>query len=210
LQDGKKKSILELAKHLQYIIGYEKKLEVPAEPPFNLPQRPSLATLGTAISDVASLDQKYALNFSELKKAASRTRREREIQGQGSMYSQLQPFSRPEVSELIGKRIDVLFSVDIDARNKSLRWCQGEVIEVVDGSSKPTVTVEWDPTPDIAGSENGSTSDQVLLPTKWNKDNNVGAWRMDVDVEVLNEEEEDDDKLGDIEYDSDGEAVAFI
>jgi hypothetical protein len=53
-------------------------------------------------------------------------------------------------------------------------------------------------------------SDQVLLPTKWNKDNNVGAWRMDVDVEVLNEEEEDDDELGDIEYDSDGEAVAFI
>jgi hypothetical protein len=32
---------------------------------------------------------------------------------------------------------------------------------------------------------------------------------MDVDVEVLNEEEEDDE-LGDIEYDSDGEAVAFI
>jgi hypothetical protein len=82
---------------------------------------------------------------------------------------------------------------------------------VVEGSLKPTVRVEWDPTPDIAGSENGSTSDQVLLPTKWNKDNNVGAWRMDVDVEVLNEEEEeDDDELGDIEYDSDGEAVAFI
>jgi hypothetical protein len=109
------------------------KLEVPAEPPFNLPQRPSLATLGTAISDVASLDQKYASNnLSELKKAASRTCWEREIQGRGSMYSHLQPFSRPEVSELVGKRIDVLFSVDIDARN-SLRWCQGEVIGVVDG-----------------------------------------------------------------------------
>ena len=93
--------------------------------------------------------------------------------------------------------------------NKSLRWCQGEVIGVVDGSSKRTVTVQRDPITDIAGSENGSTSDQALLPTKWNKDNNVGAWRMDVDVEVLNEEEEDDE-LGDIEYDSDGEAVAFI
>jgi hypothetical protein len=70
--------------------------------------------------------------------------------------------------------------------------------------------VEWDPTPDIiARSENGSISDQVLLPTKRNKDNNVGAWRMDVDVEVLNEEEEED-KLGDIEYDSDGEAVALF
>jgi hypothetical protein len=33
---------------------------------------------------------------------------------------------------------------------------------------------------------------------------------MDVDVEVLNEEEDDEDELGDIEYDSDGEAVAFI
>jgi hypothetical protein len=32
---------------------------------------------------------------------------------------------------------------------------------------------------------------------------------MDVDVEVLSEEEEDDE-LGDIEYDSDGEAIAFI
>jgi hypothetical protein len=105
-----------LAKHLQWIVGEEKKFEVPDEPPFNLPQRPTLATLGTAISDVASLDQKYASNVSELKKAATRTRREQEIQGTGSMYSQLQPFrfSRPEVCELVGKRIDVLFSVDID------------------------------------------------------------------------------------------------
>jgi hypothetical protein len=94
-QDGKKKSVFELANYLQWIIGEEKKFEVPAEPPFNLPQRPFLATSGTAISDVASLNQKYASNLSELKKAATRTRWEQEIQGQGSMYSQLQPFSRP-------------------------------------------------------------------------------------------------------------------
>jgi hypothetical protein len=110
-QDGKKKSIFELAKHLQWIIGEgeEKKFEVPDEPPFNLSQRPNSATLGTAISDVALLDQKYASNLSELKKAATRTRREREIQGTGSMYSQLQPFSQPEISELVGKQRRVVF-----------------------------------------------------------------------------------------------------
>jgi hypothetical protein len=99
------------------------KLEVPAEPPFNLPQRPSLATLGTAISDVASLDQKYASNLSELKKAASRTCREWEIQGRGSMYSQLQPFSRPEVSELVGKRIWCVVFCQ--------HWCSEQELEVV-------------------------------------------------------------------------------
>ena len=140
-QGGKKKTVHELANHLRKIIVKEKNHEVPSEPPFNLPQRPSLAVLGTLTSDVSSLDQKYASDVLELKQSADKTRHERESRGQGSMYSQLQPFSRPDVSELVGKRIDVLVSVDIDPLTKSLRWCQGEVIGVIEGASKPTVTV---------------------------------------------------------------------
>ena len=33
-----------------------------------------------------------------------------------------------------------------------------------------TVVVEWDPTPDIEGSEDRSESDQVLKPKLWNKE----------------------------------------
>jgi hypothetical protein len=36
----------------------------------------------------------------------------------------------------------------------------------------------------------------VLFPTKkWNKDSKEGAWRMDVDIELLGEEEDMDDNV---------------
>jgi hypothetical protein len=75
------------------------------------------------------------------------------------MYSQLQPFSRPELTELTGKRIDVLCSFDIDIRKgtkaKELRWCQDqdEVMEIVEGARDPTVKVKWDAQADAHGYE---------------------------------------------------------
>ena len=44
------------------------------------------------------------------------------------------------------------------------------------------VRVDWDPAPDIAGFEAGGIGEARLLPSKWNKDNIVGAWRLDVDI----------------------------
>jgi hypothetical protein len=111
------------------------------------------------------------------------------------MYSQLQPFSRPDIDDLVGNRIDVLYSVDLDgAGTKGLRWCQGEVVEVIQNVPQPTVEVKWDPMPDIAGFEQGGITNQVLLPTKWNKDGKDGAWRMDVDIEVESDEDVSDNK----------------
>jgi hypothetical protein len=115
------------------------------------------------------------------------------------MYSQLQPFSRPELSDLKGKRIDVLTSFDIDIKKgiKELRWCQGEVLEVVQGVRDPTVRVKWDAQEDADGYEESTIIDQKLLPSKWRKDK-AGAWRMDVEIDVqsdIDNESEDKDEV---------------
>ena len=57
-----------------------------------------------------------------------------------------------------------------------------------------------------------TVGEQSLLPSKWKKDNKEGAWRMDVDIEVrdeLDDENDDQDEVGKIEIvdasDSDGD-----
>jgi hypothetical protein len=49
------------------------------------------------------LDRRYLSDENEFKQKAEKAHREQESKGEGSMYSQLQPFSRPELTELIGK-----------------------------------------------------------------------------------------------------------
>ena len=122
----------------------------------------------------------------EFKESCNKLKREREARGEGSMYSVLQPFVRPELKDLIDKRIDVLCSVEIEnelteEKTTALRWCQGEVKSIVKAKNPPTVKVLWDPTPDIAGFEQSKVGDQKLLPSLWNKDK-AGAWRMDVNI----------------------------
>jgi hypothetical protein len=104
----------------------------------------------------------YLSNENKFKQRAKKARRERETRGEGSMYSQLQPFSRPELTELIGKRIDVLCSFDIDIRKgtKELRWCQGEVMEIVEGARDPTVKVKWDAQANAHGYEEETITNQ--------------------------------------------------
>ena len=95
------------------------------------------------------------------------------------MHSQLQPFSRPDLNDLIDRRIDVLYNVVLEDSTESLRWCQGKVISVIDDKN---VEVDWDPAPNITDSKEGGIGKQRLLPSKWNKDNTAGAWRLDVDI----------------------------
>ncbi len=118
------------------------------------------------------------------------------------MYSQLQPFSRPKVEDLIGTRIEVLCCVMLDDNTKVLKWCQGEVLHVIAGTK---VEVKWDPAPDIEGCKESTIGEQSLLPSKWNKDNKEGAWRVDVDIEVrdeLDDEHDDQEEVGKSEIDS--------
>ncbi len=106
---------------------------------------------------------------------ADQIRRARVSQGEGSMYSLLQPFGRPNVNELPGQRIDVLYSCTLPGDGGNvLRWCQGEVIEVCTGRQKPMVCVLWDPMPDVEGLEESSETNALLLLSKWRKETEGG------------------------------------
>jgi hypothetical protein len=72
-----------------------KKYEIPLGPSINVPTRTQLPILGTQTCDVAALDQRYLSDEIRFKQKAEKAQQERESKGEGSMYSQLQPFSRP-------------------------------------------------------------------------------------------------------------------
>jgi hypothetical protein len=140
-KDGRKYTVYELVKQLQWVIKKEKHEDILTELPIKMPQRMSFPALGTLTSQVASLDEKYKANESELKAKAIKMGLERESKGEGSMHSQLQPFSRPDIEDLIGKRIDVLCSVELDDNAQALKcWCQGKVLSVIADNK---VEVEW-------------------------------------------------------------------
>ena len=66
----------------------------------------------------------------------------------------------------------------------------GQRIKVLLEKAKPTVVVLWGPMPDVKGKEDLSNkTQQVLAPRKWNKEVN-GAWRMDINVEIVENTEE--------------------
>ena len=187
----------ELGTWLKFIISEERKdaikMTMPPGPPTSVPKRKETSILGTQCDYVRSLDKKYFANEEDFKRRADQLRLEREARGEGSMYALLQPFDRPEIKELEGRRIDVLSFMNVvdDGENKSVgRWCQGEVLQAYEGRSKPTVRVLWDPMPDVGGYEEATETDQHLLPSKWKKDKD-GAWRMDVEVDIANNSRRD-------------------
>ena len=213
---GKKYTIKELTAHMKYIIKNESRHHVPAEPIPHMPQRAHTGILGTFNSTAMGLEKKYVDNIEEFKERCNKLRREREARGEGSMFSELQPFVRPELDDLMYKRIDVLCGVDVEneltkEKEKVLRWCQGEVKEIVKAKNPPKVLVQWDATPDIEGYENSEVGVQKLLPSLWNA-NKEGAWRMDMDIDIdedIDEEEvmeEDNSSEQDSESESESES----
>ena len=189
-KNKRKYSVKELAKWLKFIITEEKKASIkkttPSEPPTVVPVRKENSILGTQCEYVKSLDKKYFANEEDFKKRADQVRMEREARGEGSMYSLLQPFDRPDIMQLVGRRIDVLsfMPVIVNGEEKSVgRWCQGEVTRAYKGRNQPTVRVLWDPMPDVGGYEEARETDQCLLPTRWKKDKD-NSWRTDVEVNI--------------------------
>ncbi len=61
---------------------------------------------------MASLDEKYNANELDVKVKNRKICLEQESKGKGSMYFQMQPFSWPDVEDLVGRLIDVLCSVE--------------------------------------------------------------------------------------------------
>mmetsp|Transcript_29604 Transcript_29604/g.62781 ORF Transcript_29604/g.62781 Transcript_29604/m.62781 type:complete len:567 (+) Transcript_29604:520-2220(+) len=211
-KDKRKYTVKELATWLQFIIKEEKKTSIkdtmPTEPPTTTPKRKETSILGTQCEYVRSLDRKYFDNEEDFRKRANQVRMEREARGEGSMYSLLQPFDRPDLQELVGRRIDVLsfMPVIVDGEEKSVgRWCQGEVLRAYTERKKPTVRVLWDPMPDVGGYEEAKETDQFLLPTKWKKDKD-NAWRMDVDVNITDNSRRDGVNIESVEVESESES----
>ena len=111
------------------------------------------------------------------------------------MYSQLQPWVRPDLVNLLEQRIDMLstFLVTVgDKQEDQERWCQDVVKSVLKYSRQPFVIVNWDGMPDIKGWEDSRESAQRLFPSLYNKDKE-GAWRMDVNVELFEAYDSDND-----------------
>ncbi len=112
-----------------------------------------------------------------------------EAKGESSMYSQLQPFSPPELTELVGKLIDVLCSFGINIK----KGPTGEVLEVAEGAWDPTVRVKWDLQLDARGYEDSTITKQRLLPSRWRK-NEEDGWRIDVAIDIESEIDNESDK----------------
>ena len=164
------------------IIREEKKLTPPKDPALVMPKRCKLPTLGTATKQLMESEASAVIDDDQFRKEANKLRKQREERGEGSIVSVMQPLYCPELDELINKRIDVLYSFVLGSGEKVLRWCQGKVIKVLPENAKPTVVVLWDQT------------QQVLAPRKWNKDVE-GAWRMDINVEIVEYTEEHEEVM---------------
>ena len=179
---GAKRSVNELAAHLKMILREEKKLTPPKDPALIMPKRLELPTLGTATKQLMESEESAVIDEEKFRREATELRKQREARGEGSIFSVMQPLYCPELDELINKRIDVLYSFQLDSGEKELRWCQGKVIKILTEKTKPTVVVRWDPMPDVEGKEDLSDETQQELPQrKWNKDVE-GAWRLDINV----------------------------
>ena len=208
-KDGSRYSVSQLANHLRWIIREENKriarsaLSIPTEPPINIPARHNVGVFGTEIDFISELDSKYLADECIFKKKAEEIRQRREDRGEESIFSRMQPFYRPELCSLVGQRIDFHACFG----EAGMRWCQGEVLEVLSNKSRPTVNVLWDVMPDVDEYANKTEDVVELLPSKWNKDCD-GAWRMDIDLAIGDEEDNLDDQMveeDDNGYDTDAE-----
>ena len=56
----------------------------------------------------------------EFRERAAELRMQREARGEGSIFSVMQPLYCPELDELMDKRIDVLYSFQLDSGEKAL------------------------------------------------------------------------------------------
>ena len=191
-KNGVEYSPQELYKHLKGIISDEKKRTIPNKPPAMIPQRKQLSQLGEQTSDVKVIDATHKEKSVQLDHNARMMRIDRESIGQGDRYEKLQPTLMPKIERrFIGTRLDVCFDFELDTGGKELRWCQGSVKDISNGSNMlypnarskcykegETVMIIQDA---INGISDAYESIQHLPKSKWNKQS-VGAWRLDVEL----------------------------
>lgn len=192
--DGHELTIPELANRLKEIIRMEKKFKwaVPEKPTVLVPQRKNIVFMGTATRQVRELDEKAKGGEDTIDKRARVNWKEREDQGFGSVHSNMQQQTAPDLKSLKGKRISYYCSVDLDEKGteKKCMWMNGKIMRVSDGTWKLTARskirchpvgqaaeVLFDAVPAI-----GYVACKEIVPLKtilWNKDKE-GAWCKDL------------------------------
>ena len=110
-------------------------MEITDKPPENVPERRAMPILGNALTvEVRKLDIKYFNQVGKFREDAEKLQQELESKEEGIMYSQLQPWTRPDLVNLLEQCIDVLstFLVTVgDKQEEQERWCQGVVKSVL-------------------------------------------------------------------------------
>ena len=193
---GRDKTVAELEDELKMLIKANRNRAVPKKPPVAVPARKPLPVLGTLSKDVLALDAQRSAAEDAVLSRARKVRSGREADGIGDRYAEQQPQVKPTMAQLLGKRVDVCCNYDLKEGGSELRWSQGLVILVSDGTNirkpPPAVTalfkkneavmISWDA--NEARKELESEIAWRLLPSKWNpKGAHVdGSWRMDVSV----------------------------
>ena len=189
-EQGVAKTVDELAKHLKNIIIAEADMEFPKEPPINIPKRKKTPDLGDLTTFAKNLDTKFLKDAETFKQEAKQIKLTREDAGFGDKYDEMQQRVPPTIDEsFVGKRIDSLFEFDSDDSEEMIRWCQGEVIEVCDGTwLKPyartakfkeneAVRVRWDAIEECCIPVHETIL--VVQRHKWRK-HVIGGWRLDL------------------------------
>ena len=135
-KNGEYLTTKQLADHLKMIIKHQRTQKIPLKPPIHLPKRKELPTLGTKTNILSCIEKNYIDKTDEFEIYGQNLWRERELVGIGDRYTNMQPLSMPLIdNKLIGKRLDVCHTWDLEEGGTELRWSQGEVIEISNGSN---------------------------------------------------------------------------
>ena len=169
---GDKRSVAELKAHVKWMIQEEMKLQVPVDPTVNLPQPRNDKALGDLTEEAKEIDAEFEKKSADIVEKARIERAAREEKGIGSVYSLLQPFWTPLMSELVEKRIDVYYPFEDGSEGGTYRWCQGKVTDVLVDNEEaenskakgrtrkyPKVMVDWDEIPELTDDQGNLTED---------------------------------------------------
>jgi len=133
---GNVKSFRDLADHLRLTMQEKRKTraDIPTEPRTSLPKQRQTLIISAVRAEMRELDKKYFSNVSKFRKDIYKVMQELYDNGEGSLYSLVQPPLKPAVKDLVREkeRIDIVCGIVIELgsnKMKVLRWCQGKVEE---------------------------------------------------------------------------------
>ena len=143
---GTVKSPESLAGHLKNIIKEETSRPIPNKPLTNLTSQKHVPTFCTFYKHVIAMDCSRSKKYHGFKYYVSEILYDRESDGFGDRYMEIQTVSIPAVDHsLVSKNIEILFELIDPYGTCCLEWCKGNVISVrkAEGKNQNNVTVLW-------------------------------------------------------------------